>query len=804
MFITTVTDPRSPHKTAKCAIPLSKMTHDVTVNGKTILHKITMMMRNELDRPIEVNVELHPPGQSIVHACEATFSGITIKANVKEKETAKKEYNDAIKRGDSAFIAETTDTTLFIMNIGRILPGVDVSATLELAYQLENYEEIGKLRMMIPLTIGNRYAPYQYDNTGRSWSIVHNVAYGHRNRVNHKPYDVEIFGDIRVEGILKSVTSLTHSMKVYDMNSQDGKAKFSFTNIDNLDKDIVVIIERSIPISEAYYSRLPYIAGMDIKYATRANVVIPPNKLPKPNPIESEYVLLIDNSGSMDTTMGNSKIKRLDAAKNAAIQLIGVIPIGAKFRVISYETNFSEWHNDLSSERHNDLSMDNIESCILAKKSACDWVRSLRSRGGTELMKAFDHIGKTIDQRKNTPVILMTDGDIGNERDIFAFLAKNQTMSVFVVGISNEVSQNSIIGMATRGRGRAEFINSNDSPQHIANMAISLMRSANNSLLKNIKNYSLDVITNGGEVIQIEDNVTLFEAIDNTFHFLTSEPINAIKVSYTDNIGVYYEDVIMPKYIESEHINIHVGGSYLQKLLAHNTNGLSNDETTENKELRKRIIAFSEALNILTPYTAFIGVKQNTTVNLDDMETFVIPHQTISSETVSSQPYNDYSSYNSPGDLGAGMFGDDGDGWGYSNYSEEECGDLGGGFFGGDDGWGNDSVISVNEYNKLKSYIPEKSYILENNTQQKIVQKIEAKFVIIMPFKGLVLSELVITSITNESIIDHLKKIGYDIRVDVNIDDIIELTRQPDANMNGYYKIVSIGSDTEPWLIARV
>ncbi len=85
-----------------------------------------------------------------------------MKTDVKEKEQAKADYNEAVNAGITAFLGEQVKADIFCIKVGQLKPGS--TATVTLKYLSELPAENGAVRLTVPTTIAPRYVP-PTDNT---------------------------------------------------------------------------------------------------------------------------------------------------------------------------------------------------------------------------------------------------------------------------------------------------------------------------------------------------------------------------------------------------------------------------------------------------------------------------------------------------------------------------------------------------------------------------------------------------------------------------------------------------------------
>ena len=113
-----------------------------------------------------VNRESTPSKRSIVFpldegaaVCgfEAIIDGTLVVGEVKEREEAFRMYDDAMERGDGAFLLDEERPDVFQASIGNLPPGKEV--LVKLTYVTELVVSDGGLRFSIPTTVSPRYAP---------------------------------------------------------------------------------------------------------------------------------------------------------------------------------------------------------------------------------------------------------------------------------------------------------------------------------------------------------------------------------------------------------------------------------------------------------------------------------------------------------------------------------------------------------------------------------------------------------------------------------------------------------------------
>lgn len=795
-------------------IPLKVQNYKCSVTDRACSIEITQSFVNEGKTDLETTYLLNPPGGSAVYECTATIDGEVVNAVIKEKKQAKREYNEAIENGDTAMYMGTDDLSSFRLNLGRIQPGANVTVVVKLISELPNDETYKALRLIIPLTIGDKYYPEYMFDQNQETKVSSSVS----KKVDTRPYEMSIFGEIKLSAEMVSVESLKHKIKLSSCDFKNGFCRFEIADIEALNTDVVIKIERENSVTSAVsYSGKFEGDHAEIvkKYPELSNVTcfnIVPNfdGIPRPDPCDGVYALLIDRSGSMGGSDG-SKMSRMQAAIEAAQNAVASLPNKATMHVFAFDDVCTEF-----------VVSSSAQTVREKKNELCEQIAKLESRGGTELLPALKFmVSKLEAYGKNVPIIVLTDGDIGNDLDVYKYVSSIPWINVFVLGISDEVSQGSIKGLAAHGNGRAEFVGSSEQKSAIKTKIMSLMKSAGETLRNQMDNYDITVNTIGGKVVMLPDTkAPLFEGVDNTRYFLTEYPV--LSIDFTKYVGderVPTLERFVPTVVDNESIQKLAGIKYLDSLLANekltkkvdkkkSKHGSKNpnmeefekeDESLEDiktmGELREKIINTSIVLNVVSPHTAFIGVKRNNVQNVGEMDYVEVPLQrqrTVNESMAKSMPKSMAAACAVP--RGAAM--------GFPSTSSFSVNAL---------SVGDDCLLmDVNECEDASPRVaygmPSSSYLKSSKTKKPVVPDVvypPPKVIITVKFDAEQLFGGILTITTSEvSLSTFLKNLGYSFD-DINVGDCIELTAEGDSSINGIYVIEDLGIDGKNSFVLR-
>ena len=137
--------------------PLKSTDVVTNINGLIAETYVTQIYVNEGEVPINASYVFPTSSGVSVHGMKMIIGNEMITAQIKEKEEAKVEYEEAKSEGKSASLMEQKRPNVFTMDVANIMPGDTVSIELhytELLAPVENVYEF-----IFPTVVGPRYAP---------------------------------------------------------------------------------------------------------------------------------------------------------------------------------------------------------------------------------------------------------------------------------------------------------------------------------------------------------------------------------------------------------------------------------------------------------------------------------------------------------------------------------------------------------------------------------------------------------------------------------------------------------------------
>ena len=138
-------------------IPLDHVRVEARVVDLCARVTVHQAYRNREDVPLEVVYVFPLDEGAAVCGFEATVDGVRYVGQVKERDEAFKEYDDALEAGHGGFLLDEERADVFTASLGNMKPGSEV--VLSITYVTELAAEGTGARFTLPTTVSPRYAP---------------------------------------------------------------------------------------------------------------------------------------------------------------------------------------------------------------------------------------------------------------------------------------------------------------------------------------------------------------------------------------------------------------------------------------------------------------------------------------------------------------------------------------------------------------------------------------------------------------------------------------------------------------------
>ena len=416
---------------------------DVSINVNGLVARVSVMQEfqntgNEWAEGIYV---FPLPDAAAVDHMRLYIGERFIEGEIREKEQARKEYEQAKQAGKKTSLVEQQRANLFTTSIANIAPGETVIVEIEYLENL-SYDE-GTFSLRFPMTLTPRYIPGQplSERKGSGWSADTTVVADASlitppMLLSASDHKVSLRASINAGMPLEIIASRYHPVNVseagghYSIALAGGRAPMDH-DFELLWRPVPASSPRAMSFTETINGE-PYVLLMVVppELDAEAAAVMP-----------RELIFIIDTSGSMHGVS-------LQQAKQALHRALKGLRPGDRFNVIE----FNSYTNPLFAAS---VPADPTQISI-----AENFVRQLRSSGGTEMYPALQFALRTPPSEELLrQIIFITDGAVGNEEGLFQLIdSALNGARLFTVGIGSAPNSWFMRKAAEAGRGTFTII----------------------------------------------------------------------------------------------------------------------------------------------------------------------------------------------------------------------------------------------------------------------------------------------------------------------------------------------------------
>ena len=420
-----------PLKDTQVKIATSGVIADVTVR---------QIYRNEGTRPINASYVFPASTRAAVYAMRMQIGNEIIVAKIKEREQAKRDFDQAKEEGKSASLLEQERPNVFSMSLANIMPQEQVEIELrytELLVPTDNVYE-----MVFPTVVGPRYASPN-DETKKQDGFV-STPYLHQGQKPTSSLHISAT-------ILAGVPIYDLSCPSHQIVPQRVSPTAAHLTLDDSDpfqgnRDFVL---RYRLAGEQITSGLLLFQGQDENFFLY--MAQPPQRVEVEAIPAREYIFVVDVSGSMDGFP-------LNTSKRLLRDLIAKLRPTDLFNVILFAGDSTV------------LSPQSLQANEANVTSAIRLLDEQRGSGGTELLPAIQQAMSLPRQESiSRSIVLVTDGYISGEQGVFDHIRANlNRCNVFAFGIGTSVNRYLIEGVAKAGMGEPFIVTAETEAEGIA------------------------------------------------------------------------------------------------------------------------------------------------------------------------------------------------------------------------------------------------------------------------------------------------------------------------------------------------
>jgi len=409
---------------------------NIDVNGLVARVSVMQEFRNEGNEWVEGIYVFPLPEAAAVDHMRLYVGERFIEGEIREKEQARKEYEQAKQEGKKTSLVEQQRANLFTTSVANIAPGETVIVEIE---YLENiHYDDGSFSLRFPMTLTPRYIPGEAtnDRKGNGWSpdttLVEDASLitppmvaasqGHR---------VSLQARINAGMPLEIIASRYHPVNIgeetghYTVSLANGRVSMDH-DFELLWRPVPSAVPRGMAFSETVDGE-PYYLLMVMPPDTGEAVTA---RLPR------EMIFIVDTSGSMHGVS-------IEQARKALRRAIDGLQPGDQFNVIEFNSHPTALFGSSVSADTSNLA------------TARNFVGRLQANGGTEMRSALELALRTPSSEAYLrQIIFITDGAVGNEEGLFDLIADRLgSARLFTVGIGSAPNSWFMRKAAETGRG---------------------------------------------------------------------------------------------------------------------------------------------------------------------------------------------------------------------------------------------------------------------------------------------------------------------------------------------------------------
>lgn len=414
-------------------LPLTRLAVEADIVGVFVQTVVRQTFKNPTAQPLEAVYIFPLPERTGVAAFTMRVGERVIEAVLQEREQARQEYEQALQQGYRASMLEKERPNVFTLSVGNLMPGEEAEITLTLNGLL--HLDAGEATYYFPLVVAPRYipgVPLNDDSVG--YGVVSDTnAVPDASRITPPvllrgfPNPVDLSLEVRLDARAAPISNLRASLHTVSTVEQDGVYTVRLQPGERLNRDFILRFNLLPDALQTHALLAPDPDKPD--EGTLLTLVYPPAQQER-IPL-SAVVFVLDRSGSM----GGWKI---DAAKRVTARLLDSLSPDTHFALLAFDNQVEAFHQgDL-------LPADNRHTF-----QASQWLAHVNARGSTEMLRALNQalrllqhtqrISERPDTHPSPAIVLITDGQVGNEEQILKQVAQSNAV-IYAIGIDEALN----------------------------------------------------------------------------------------------------------------------------------------------------------------------------------------------------------------------------------------------------------------------------------------------------------------------------------------------------------------------------
>ncbi|CAI5694474.1 unnamed protein product [Oreochromis niloticus] len=334
----------------KDPVPLKSFEVELEVRDHVATVVSTLNYENKEDKPLEAVFVFPLPGDAAVCHFSAQVGQTQIVAELKEKQEARQEYDDALSSGQQAFLLEESDESpdvIFSLHVGSLPPGESASIRLEYVTELAVQADDG-LRFCLPAVLNPPTSEY-----------LDQKRFNYISESLEPPSNLHTSG--RTQNVKKKKVSSNFASYFSKVESNCSLDPLQYLNTDQTQATVKLAaghkFDRDVELLIYYKDAHQPTAVVEAGQASAepgslmGDPVVMVSLYPEfPQSVMSsmascgEFVFLVDRSGSMDCPTNDTEQQetRISSARDTLLLLLNSLPMGCYFNIYSFGSSYEQ------------------------------------------------------------------------------------------------------------------------------------------------------------------------------------------------------------------------------------------------------------------------------------------------------------------------------------------------------------------------------------------------------------------------------------------------------------------------------
>jgi Ca-activated chloride channel family protein len=432
----------------KIPMPLKHTDVKASVSGPIATVEVIQQFLNPYSRKIEATYIFPLPHNAAVNEFILTIGDRRIRGIIRERKEAEQLYQDARQQGYVASLLTEERPNIFSQRVANLEPGKEIAVNMKYLQPLDYLD--GWYEFVFPMVVGPRFNPpgttsgigavaRRESGTSGQPTEIEYLRPGERTSHN-----ISLKLDVDAGVSIEETQCKTHQV-VTETHSPEHLTVLLAPTDTIPNKDFVF---RYRVASETIKSGL--LTHRDARGGFFNLIVYPPRELGALKRQPLELFFLLDCSGSM----AGRPIEQAKAAVETGLHLLEP---GDSFQLIIFSSTATSF-----GDAPLDATAENVQQALR-------FLRSLKAEGGTMMLEGIKTaLDSPSDPRRPRLVCILTDGYIGNEKEILGEIHRRLGPSrIFSMGIGTAPNRYLLDHMASLGHGAVAYLGPNDSPAQI-------------------------------------------------------------------------------------------------------------------------------------------------------------------------------------------------------------------------------------------------------------------------------------------------------------------------------------------------